>query len=313
MPGRHEPREEFLNQLELRLRGDHRRIDLAAARAHTWMPQSRLAIALAVFAIAVVSMAMGGGVVAATYEARISEQRDLLLSTFDQRAVIAKQRLALATRQLQEMKQRVSVGIEPPETVADIQFKVSEAEAELKSIELDIAEIRATGREPMNALSAPPISGRDFVTERLRVEMSVPAAALELEKARAHAVRTRFEVGMADAADVEAAGTRMIELESAVEVFRRKIDIRQRFLKGGLTPAVADLRGLESETDLRRTALARRIDSARRQVGDLKTRIEIGTANPLNLAEAELRLQELQLEMSKADYDLLLIRKQLGK
>lgn len=37
-----------------------------------------------------------------------------------------------------------------------------------------------------------------------------------------------------------------------------------------------------------------------------------GTANPLNLAEAELRLQELQLEMSRADYDLLLIRKQLG-
>jgi hypothetical protein len=103
----------------------------------------------------------------------------------------------------------------------------------------------------------------------------------------------------------------VIELESAVEVFQQKIGIRQTFLKGGVAPAAADLRGLEAETDLRRTALARRIDFARRQVQDFKARLGIGTANPLNLAEAELRLQELLLAMTKADYDLLLIRKQL--
>jgi hypothetical protein len=48
-------------------------------------------------------------------------------------------------------------------------------------------------------------------------------------------------------------------------------------------------------------------------VQDLQTRIDVGTANPIELGEAKLRLQELQLEMTKADYDLLLIRKQLGK
>jgi hypothetical protein len=46
---------------------------------------------------------------------------------------------------------------------------------------------------------------------------------------------------------------------------------------------------------------------------DVKERIDVGTADPLHLAEAQLRLQELQLKMSKADYELLLIRKQLGK
>ena len=312
MSGAHEPREEFLNQLEFQLRADLRRRDLAAG-VRTWMPQSRIAVALAIAAVVIVSMAIGGGVVAAAYEVRLNEQRDLLLGTFEQRAAIAKQRLALATQQLRNVQQRVSVGIEPQESVPDAQLRVTEAEAELKSIELDIAEIRATGREPMNALSAPLISGRDFVTERWRVEMSVPVAALELEKVRAQAARTRFDVGLANAIDVEAARTRLIELESAVEVFQRKIGIRQTFLKGALPAAVADLRGLEAETDLRRTALARRIDFARRQVHDLKARTEIGTADPLNLAEAELRLQELQLAMTKADYDLLLIRKQLGK
>lgn len=310
MSGAHEPREEFLQQLELRLRADLRRRDLSAG-APTWMPQSRLAVALAMAAIVIVSMAIGGSVVAAAYQARLHEQRDLLLKTFEQRSAIAKQRLALAMEQLRTLQQRASIGIEPQESVADAQLNVTEAEAELKTIELDIAEIHATGREPMHTVSAPPIAGRDFVTERWRVEMSVPAAALELQKVRAQAARNRFDVGLANAIDVEAAGTRLIELEAAIEVFKRKIGIRQTFLKGGLPAAVADLRGLEAETDLRRTTLARRIDLARRHVQDLKARIEIGTANPLNLAEAELHLQELQLAMTKADYDLLLIRKQL--
>ena len=312
MSGAHNPREEFVNQLEHHLRADLRRRNLAVS-AHTWMPRSRNAVALAIAAVAIASMALGGGVVAVAYEARLSEQRDLLLGNFEQRAIVAKQRLTLATQQLLDMEGRVSVGIEPQESVLDVRFKVTEAEAELKSIELNLGEIRATGREPLNALSAPLISGRDFVSERLRVEMAVPAAALELGKMRAEAARSRFEVGLAHAIDVAAAETRTIELESAVEVFRRKVGIRQAFLKGGVPEAVADLRGLEAETDLRRTALARRIDFARRQVRDLQSRIEIGTANPLNLAEAELRLQELQLDMSRAEYDLLLIRKQLGK
>ena len=311
MSGPHEPREAFVNQLEIQLRADLRRRDLAGA--HTWMPRSRIAVALAIAVVVIVSMAMGGVVVAAVYEARLTEQRDLLLETVEKRAAIAKQRLGLVTQQLRDVQQRVSVGIEPTESVADAQFKVIEAGAELKSIELDIAEIQATGREPMHALSAPVISGRDFVMERLRVEMSVPATALELAKAQARGVRGRFEVGVADATAVEAAATRVIELEAAVEVFQRKIGIRQTFVRGGLPAAVAELRRLEAETDLRRTTLARRIDVARRQVHDLKARIEIGTANPLNLAEAELHLQELLLEMTKADYDLLLIRKQLGK
>jgi outer membrane protein TolC len=313
MSGAHQPREEFVNQLELLLRADLRRREVAAAEAHPWMPQSRTAVVLAAAAVVIVSMAMGGGVVAAAYEARLGEHRELLLGTFEQRAAIATQRLALATDQLRNVQQRVSIGIEPQESVRDAQFKVSEAEAELKSIELDIAEIRVTGREPTIALSAPLVSDREFVTERLRVEMSVPVAALELEKVRAQAAKTRFNVGLASAIDVEAAGTRLIELESAVELFQRKIGIRQTFLKGGLQAAVADLRGLEAEADLRRKALARRIDFARRQVADLQARTETGAANPLNLAEAKLHLQELQLEMMRADYDLLLIRKQLEK
>ena len=84
-------------------------------------------------------------------------------------------------------------------------------------------------------------------------------------------------------------------------------------MKRELTAAVAELRVMEVETEQRHAILARRIAFSQRQVQDVKKRTEIGIAGPVELAEAELRLQELQLALTKAEYDLALIRKQLGK
>jgi Outer membrane efflux protein len=310
----HEPREEFVNALESRLRGELRRQRIEVhPRLWAWMPQSRWVAVVMIVTVIVGSMALGGGVVAATYEARLSQQRDVLLRTFEERLTIAQQRLALANRQLTDMQQRVSVGIEPKDTVLDLQVRVKEAEVEVESIKLDIAEIKATGREPINALSAPLVSGRDFVSDRWRVEMTVPVAALAFERTRADAAQHRVDIGIAKPEEVEAAKTRIVELEAAVRTFERKLAIRQTFLKGGLAPSVADLRGLEAEGDVRRTVLVGRIDSARRRVQDLQTRVDVGTSNAIEVAEAKLRLQELELQMTKVDYDLVLIRRQLEK
>jgi outer membrane protein TolC len=301
-----------VSQLEDRLRAELDRPRLAPP-APGWMPRSRLGLALATAAVVIVSMAMGGGVVAAAYEAQQNELRDMLVGTFEQQAAIAAQRLDMARRQLRVAEDRLAVGLEGQAAVGDARLKVSEAEAALRVIELDLAEVRATGREPMKTASAPLVSGRDFVLERWQVEMSVPAAALEMAKRNAQAAQRRFEVGLANAVDVEAAGTRQIELESAIQLIQEKIGIRQAFLKGLISAAGADLRVLEAETEQRRTALARRIEFARRQMDDLRIRVEIGTPSPLEMAEAEVRLQELQLALAKADYELALIRRQLGK
>lgn len=122
MPGAHEPREEFVNQLEHLLRADLRRRDLAAG-GHTWWPESRAGFALAAAAVVIASMALGGGVVAASYEASLSEQRELLLNTFEQRAALAQQRHALATQRMRDVQQRVSIGVEPQESMTDARIK----------------------------------------------------------------------------------------------------------------------------------------------------------------------------------------------
>jgi outer membrane protein TolC len=258
-------------------------------------------------------MAVGGGVVAASYEAQQNQLRESLIDVYELREDLARRRLALARQQLEEIEGRVSVGIQSVAAVLEKRLNVTEAEAEVNLVELDLAEVRAAGREPMKGVSAPRVGGRDFVTERWQAEATVTAAALEFAKQATEAARTRFEVGLANNVDVETAAARQIDLEAAVQVAQRKMAIRQTFLRGGMPAAVADLRVLEAEAEHRRTSLARRIDFARRQMQDARTRVEIGTMAPLELAEAEVRLQELQLALTKADYELALIRRQLAK
>lgn len=312
MPGKHEPHDAFIDRLEWQIRAEARRRH-RSAQAPGWLPQSRLAAALSAVALVLVSMAVGGGVVAAAYQARQNVQRDLLLSAYERRAELAMERVSTAKAQLQTAEERVSVGVAPRDAILEARFKVAEAEAQLQSIRLQIDEIRITGREPLDEVSSPLVSGRDFVTKRWLSDLSVPQAALELGKTRMRDAERRFAVGLAQAIDVEVSRTRVIELEAAVVALRRKIGIRQSFLKGELDATLADLRVLEVEADQRRTALEPKIALARKQLSDLQLKVEMGTAQPIEVAEARLRLQELELEMSKAEVDLAVIRRRIGR
>ncbi len=275
------------------------------------MPHRPIQAALAVAALVIVSMGIGGAVVAAAYQAQSNERRDLLASTYQRRAELARQRLSLAQQELKTAEGRLSLGIEGQEAVLEGQFKVAEAEAQLGSIELQIAEVRMTGREPLGEVSSRLVSGRDFVSERWRIEMSVPAAALRFERARLASAQRHVAVGAADRIDVDVSQTRIIEIEAAIEAFQRKIDIRQRFLRREMDAALADLRVLEGEAEQRRTTLAPRLDLARKQLKNIAARVEIGAATSVELAEAQLRLKELELDLSKADVDLAVIRRQI--
>jgi hypothetical protein len=311
MSNRHQPRDAFASGLEERLRATL--AQRATAMPPRWMPRTRRGLALATAAIVVVSMAIGGGVVAAAYEQKQGELRDMLVGTYRQRLLLAEKQLALARQQLRDAEGRVAAGLAPPAEVQDARLKARETEAEFRITEIDVSEVLATGREPMKTVAAPLVSGRDLVSDRMRVEMSVKEAALETAKLHTQAAKTRFDVGLASIEDVEAAGARQSDVESALDHARVKLQIRQRFLGGQISAATAELLVVEADTERRRAALARRVDFMHRQMNDLRTRVEIGTLSPLDVAGAELRLLELQLALKKAEYDLALIRQQIGK
>jgi len=311
----HEPHDAFVERLAETIGADVRMRNRAPV-VDGWrdrLLQSPMKLAAAAAVLVIVSMSAGAIVVASVYEAQTNESRETLLQSYKKRWELAAVKVENLTKIIAATEQRVSSGVETQESVLEARSKVAEATAQYQILGSQIAEIQITGREPVVAVSAPLIGGRDFVIERWYIEMSVPVAALELEQARLKAVERRVAVGAATTADVETTRANIVEMEVARNAFRRKIEIRMLFLRHEWDAAFADLHILEVEGDQRRQSLSTRVDFARRIVQDLKTRVEIGTAAHVELATADVRLQELQLDLAKVDADLAAIRRQIAQ
>jgi hypothetical protein len=197
--------------------------------------------------------------------------------------------------------------------VLEGQNKVGEARAQTRSLELQVQEVRLTGREPLDRISSPLVSGRDFVGERLRNDMIVPIAAMAIEQERMQSAQTRVSVGVAFPIDVEIARAKIGELRTAVQGYELKLDIRQRFLKGEIGAVQADLRVLEVEAEQQRSTLAIRIDLAQKQVELTAKQVQAGLSQRLDLVEAALLVQQLKADLAKTDFDLAAIRQRLGR
>jgi len=312
MRNAHEPSDDFVERLEWQVGREIRRRNRATEAAR-WTPRSRVKLTLAVVGLMLVSMGIGAAATAAAYEAQSNERRDQLTSSFERRADLARQRLSLVTEELQTTERRVAVGSASNTDLLEGRIKVAEAQTQVKSIELQIEEIRMTGREPRSEISAPRVSGRDFVTEQLRLEMTVPETAIALERARGRDAEARFSVGVADATDVEAARIRALEVEVVLETLRKKIEIRQKWLSGLISTVEVELRVLEAEAEHRRKTLAPKLELARKEIERVTARVQVGTAQRVDLTEATLRRLQLETELTKADLDLALVRRQIDQ
>jgi len=67
------------------------------------------------------------------------------------------------------------------------------------------------------------------------------------------------------------------------------------------------------DADQRVAILTGQIDAGRKEVDRVKGRVAVGQSPALELAEAEMRLHQLEFELSKTQYDLALIRRQISQ
>jgi hypothetical protein len=312
MYDRHEPSKEFVDRLEREIGGELRRRN-RHARVLPWMPQSGSTAVLALTGIVLVSMAFGAAGVAAGYQVQTSQRRGDLISGLEQRAEVARQRFKLSTDAQTNTERRLSLGHGNQEDALEARAKAAEMEAQVKALESQIEEVRITGREPSNEISAPMVKGRDFVSERLEIEMAVPQAVLEFERLRLRDLERSVSLGAVSALELDEAKARVAEVDAGVEAFQKKLEIRQQFLVRKIDAATAELRILEAEAELNERALAPKIELARKESQSTAAKVRIGAASTMDQAEAAMRLEELEMERAKANLDLARVRQQLDQ
>jgi outer membrane protein TolC len=308
----HEPTPEFAARLQAQIAAEiQRRNDRAAApRWSTWTP---LQVLVAMALVIVVSMGVGGAVVAATYEAQNNQARNELLRPLEQRVELAEFKVGLTAKAEEAAKRRFDVGLTDAKPVLDAGVELARAQVELDIAKLDVEEVRLTSREPRNELSAPRVSGRDFVSERLRTQLSLSEKVLAVEQKLVADMQVRVEIGVMHPVDLEVARGRAQEVEVAMGTVRRKLDIRQQFLAGKMDAVETQLRVLEIEAEQKVKALAPKIELAKQEVTRVNERVQVGLAQAIDAARATLQRLELERELSQAELDLAVIRQRIAE
>jgi hypothetical protein len=307
MQNRHEPSDRFVERLGQDIGAEVRRRNRVPAPGG-WRQFTGFKTVAAAAALVVASMAAGGAVVAAAYQNENREQREALVSLYARKVELAKVRLDAAQQQLHDAERRFAAGLIAQDASLEHRQSVIEAEAQLRIATLNLEEVRATGREPRDEVSAPPVPQRDFVTDRLQVSMSIAKGALDLEMRKLQTAERRVRIGLEQQSASDALRARIVELESALEALQRKVEARQMFVANKYDAALADLRVGEIEAQQRQRALRPQLDLAKREMARIESLVTKGLAGQAEVAQARVRVLEAELKLSVAEAELSTVR-----
>jgi outer membrane protein TolC len=172
-------------------------------------------------------------------------------------------------------------------------------ETVLSKLQLDIEEIRATSASPRNELDASLVGQRDFVRERLALELENAQRALVAAERAVDGARVRVEVGTGKRAALLQAEAQLAQARSDMQRLRAMLDMRQRALRG-------EIKGDDLARQVRRIKLTLELERAQRElkltrerVDELRRSFAVGMTGQLDLKRAEVELLEHEVELKR--------------
>ncbi len=305
MLDRHEPDKQFIENLEWPVAGEVRRRNRAAAPLPPLWQLARAA------ARVVVSMVFGAAAMGASYQIEESWRKELLTSSLEVRLNLALQRVEMSVEEYQRIQGQFEVGVIGEETLAMARLQLADAEAQARTLELELEEIRLTGREPVGEVSSPLVGERDFVSERIRLQMEGAARQLEVAASELQRMQERFEVGVIDRIGLTSVEAAVRQYEGQLTSHERQLEIRQAFLAGELTAVEAELWVLEAEAEERANSMMQQMEFANLEREYFERGVAVGTVDRLMLRQAEFRLAELEAEVRLAELELEILRREM--
>lgn len=300
--GLHDISPEFRERLEWQVASDLRRENRFAAPV-TGGRWRRLRVAV------VLLCTLGIGAIGGVASAQVQDtrQRSLLLLRAQSEMELLQMRLQLVEAEYTNIRNRAAVGTATREEVREHELRVAALRAGLQRAALQIQEIQATGAPPATDLTAPPVDGRDFVGERLRLDVMSAEAELVAANAALQEAERRQRLGLASSTATLQAQAELMEARNAMEVLRTRLALRQRFLDREVDAErlAMELRRAELRLELQLVELRMRLAGER--VERVRDQVGLGQAAERDQLRAELEVLELQadLEILRRELELL--------
>lgn len=289
----HKPSPEFRERVELQIREACR--EESTRRVSLDDRWRRLKSA------AVILLALGTGFSASVLSAQIQDNRirDRLLAAERSELELARRRVEIARSEAAEVRQKVNVGLDPRDSLGPVEAEVQRMEAALARIQLNVEEIQATAQPPRDDLTAPRVGRRDFVTERLDLELGVAQKELTALEAVTERIQTQYNVGRIPFLAVLEAQADLGRARSKLEVLIGKRDLRQRHLQTpvDLAQLTRELTRLEVAGEIRSAEQQHEFASAR--LAHLRLLRNLDRASEVDVLRAQLVVADLEAELQQ--------------
>jgi hypothetical protein len=300
----YEPNGKYLESLEWQLASEFRR--RSRLRAYGKIAVSRRAASL----IIVAGVLLTG--VAATKAAdliRESWRKSIEVARVEMDVRLKTAFAEFKREQVARAETQASKGLIRQEEVEVTKLSAEYSALDLGKSQLNLEEVEASGEAPRDEIYAPVVGGRDFVGERMQVEVRRLELNLELRRARLEQrLRRLAEKGLVAGSELEDFQAESATQASLIQKARERFDLRRRFVSGDLsareveiqdklTLAERDLGQAQSELDYMRKQLAHTQAlqaSGQAQESDVRA-LEFG----LNYAQEEVALATLEIDILK--------------
>lgn len=280
----HEPNPEFARHLEWQIATAVRRQARFAEPVRTYGYTKYLAAA----AVIIVAMMVGAGGVAAAGRIQDNQQKQQLVAEQRSQIQVAQLQLKLAEDALQLAKRRVDTGAAPQSVVTSADADVRMAAAKVDRANLDLIEIQASGHPIRDDVTSPVVNGRDFVLERLWLDLKSAALSLTAAEQLNESMHKRYDVGLLTQVELMESDSALLKAQAALRSAQDAIELRQRFVAGGLKPEDAarqkSLAAARSELLIAENSLA----LAQKRLELMKTKVAIGMVDERDSLYAQL-------------------------
>lgn len=299
------PDAEFVERLEWELKSAMRRQGYLNGTSSTARrAASRLAATLV---LAVVSMSVGGaGTYAAIYT--VDERAAALhIARGEALLEIARTQLEPAARELAKTQALVQQGAATERELQQVEAVFLQAQSEVKTRELELAETHLTGRGANDALSAPLVNGTDFVTARLVERRRPMQQRFEVMTADWRRSQDLVNAGVASAGESKAAQMQVAGAGQELAGLEERITLRASFLAGKLSATEVELKGMRLAAMAGKEMAARQVEVLAEQHKRLTLLSERGMVSDSELRniEAQLRAVEAQAELAGLELRIL--------
>jgi hypothetical protein len=293
---------QFLERLEWQLSSEYRRTNrLKPASGKIAVPRRMVAVACMVG-----TLMTGVAIVKAADYIKDSWRKKIEIARAETQVQLKTAHLGYASEMATRAEKQVSNGLIREEEYRVIKIGADKADLDLKKSLLNLDEVKISGVIPRNALYTPKVGGRDFVSERLKIEKKTVELDLDLLRRRWERFEQLLEENLISGHELAPLQAEIAVLEATIDKIQKQLDLRKRFIAREITALEVEIKDLMTTAERNVRSAQSTVDSLNTQLKRLKnlesrgmiTQSEIKQLqNAVFAAETELKLAALELDV----------------